>query len=490
MKILTSIWNFLKRAVGGGQGVLGCDTSFNQGFVNWKKAKEDGVVHAGIRWGQRDGKNGYTDQRARESWENAKIEEIDRFAYWVWDERAGHGAQDHYDGVVSVYPTYTGELPFVADLELEPLDWDEFHAFLIMLEGWLGHKPIIYSGAWFYDRVDPLPEWLEEYSHWLTGYNNTGPSIWGPIAALTIRVVNWQQSSSWRVEWCESGLVDRDFWIDDYEGHLLGGDMSEKVVNSDDLRGWIAANEYEPEKPPPVEPPPVEPPDKFKLFWPSADPKVVTQWYGLNPQWYEPFGIPGHEGLDTRALNGTPIYAMADGEVVRVETNPNSGPYGIHVRLKHVHQGQEYKTVYAHFQSPKVEVGEVVSAGDVVGLADNTGNSSGAHLHITLKVVGKGSPWMNLSDIVNPVPYMPSLFPECTIPGFEGTGWRVDVGGNFRTSPTVPPNNANLIRYISAGATVISTGEVDWNDGGDWWEIRFDNRTGWFWNPGYKLSAK
>jgi len=82
MNILTTIWTAIKRAIGGGMGVLRCDTSFNQGRVNWKRAKEDGVVHAGIRWGQRDGRNGYTDPRAKENWENAQQEQIDRYGYW------------------------------------------------------------------------------------------------------------------------------------------------------------------------------------------------------------------------------------------------------------------------------------------------------------------------------------------------------------------------------------------------------------------------
>ena len=82
--------------------------------------------------------------------------------------------------------------------------------------------------------------------------------------------------------------------------------MSDKVVNADDLRAWITANEYTPTEPPP---PPGPEPDLFKLVWPTADPKIITQWYGINPQWYAPFGLPGHEGLDIRALTLTPILA-------------------------------------------------------------------------------------------------------------------------------------------------------------------------------------
>jgi len=189
------------------------------------------------------------------------------------------------------------------------------------------------------------------------------------------------------------------------ESTLTGGNMADMVVNSGDLKDWIAENEYEESTPPPQPPDP----DELRLIWPTPEPKIITQWYGINPQWYAPFGLPGHEGLDMRSLNGTPIYAMAAGEVIRVETNPSSGPYGIHVRLKHVVGGEEYRTIYAHFQSPSVAVGDKVSAGQTVGLSDNTGNSSGPHLHITVKHIGKGSPWMNTGNIVNPVPYMLDL---------------------------------------------------------------------------------
>jgi GH25 family lysozyme M1 (1,4-beta-N-acetylmuramidase) len=485
MKIFSDLWHRVKKFIGGGYGVLGVDVSFNQGIVDWVKAKAAGVVHAGIRWGQRHGRFGWTDSFQDMNWREAKEAGIDRYGYWVWDEREGDGAAEHMAGIVRVSLTYDGELPFVIDIELEPLDWDELRAFLLMVEDWAGHKPILYSGSWFYERVKPIPEWLEEYEHWLTGYNNSGPSVWGPLAELDITVVNWQQSSTWAVAWCESGKIDRDYWILDYEGHLLGGTMGDKVVKSDDLRAWIDTNEYEEQEP--GQPPQPPQPDEFRLVWPTPDPKIITQWYGINPQWYAPFGLPGHEGLDLRSLNGTPIYAMAKGEVIRVESNPNSGPYGIHVRLKHVVNGEEYRTVYAHFQSPTVSVGDVVEAGEQVGLSDNTGNSSGPHLHFTVKHVGKGSPWMNTGNIVNPVPYMRDLFPECTIPNYDGLGWLVDVGGNFRQQPFVADN---LIRYIPQGAVVFPTGEVDWDNGGDWWQVKFNSVVGWFWNPGYKLRAK
>ena len=187
--------------------------------------------------------------------------------------------------------------------------------------------------------------------------------------------------------------------------------------------------------------------------------------------------------MDLRAIFRTPITAMADGEVIRVETDPESGPYGIHVRLKHEHDNATYKTVYAHMIQTQVAMGDLVPAGSVVGLSDNTGNSSGAHLHITLKKVGQGSDWLNLADIVNPVPYMPDLFPVCRAAGCNGGGgWLVDVAGNFRRAPQL---GNNVIRLITANQVLHPTGLFT----GDWWECKHGAELGWFWNPGYKLEA-
>lgn len=240
-----------------------------------------------------------------------------------------------------------------------------------------------------------------------------------------------------------------------------------KVVPSDDLRRWINENETE------FQEQPLPPSDKFRLIWPTEPPKIVTQAYGINPQWYKPFGLKGHEGVDFRAANGSKIFAAAAGRVYRVEA-ADAGAYGIHVRIEHDHPDGPFKTVYAHFREAGVKVGDEVNAGQVIGLADNTGNSSGPHLHLTLKKVGDGSPWLNFSDIVNPTLYMPDLFP--------GDGWRIDVGGNFRTQPFVANN---VIRYIPSGPIVRATGEWDQ----DWWEIVFEGVKGWFWNPSYKMRA-
>lgn len=452
---------------------LGTDTSFHQRLVDWPRAFLAGVVFAYIRWGQRQD---WHDSYAKRSWINCAQTPISRGGYWVWDERDGDGADEHMAGVLEVardigLDSYDGELPFVADLELEPVNWDELHRWLLLLESWSGRRPDIYTGSWFYDRVDPLPGWLAEYNHWLTGYNDIGPDIWGPLEGLDPFVTCWQDSPAWAVDWTESGYTDRDKWWAG-EAHLKEySSMGDTFVNADDLRAWIDANEFEPE----VEPPPA---GAFRLQWPVAPPKVITQWYGVNPQFYP--GQKGHEGLDIRAVNGTPVSAMADGFVYRVEDDAGSGPYGKQVRVLHDHPDGPFKSIYAHFLNSEVDEGDAVQAGQVLGLADNTGNSSGAHLHITLKKEGDGSEWLGMGDIVNPVPYMPDLYPFTRIEGYSGQGWITNTGGNFRSSPDL---GDNILYFIGTNQVLLPTGPFT----GDWWEVHHGSQIGWFWNPGYKL---
>ncbi len=142
----------------------------------------------------------------------------------------------------------------------------------------------------------------------------------------------------------------------------------------------------------------------FFLEWPT-DYAVITQPFGANPQIYTRFGMPGHEGLDIRARNNTNIYCCAEGSVYRVHLSPKTHAYGIHVRIRHK---DGYKTVYGHLAKALVEVGEQVEAGQLIGIADSTGASTGAHLHLTLKRDGatKRKETVYPKDVIDPTPFM------------------------------------------------------------------------------------
>lgn len=92
-----------------------------------------------------------------------------------------------------------------------------------------------------------------------------------------------------------------------------------------------------------------------------------------------------HLGLDFNPGAGTPIYAIADGVVLEAEY---SGGFGQHAIIQHTVNGQRVTSVYAHMTggSSPLEPGQQVLAGDFVGTVGNTGLSTGAHLHLEIKI--------------------------------------------------------------------------------------------------------
>ena len=122
-----------------------------------------------------------------------------------------------------------------------------------------------------------------------------------------------------------------------------------------------------------------------------------NQWTGL---------LPGKDGTKNSHYRiwGKPIYAAANGTVVAfrndIPTNPNPGadlspPHPVEGNHFYIQSGDEL-LLYAHFQpgslnSNLMTVGANVHKGDFLGLAGNSGNSSGPHLH--LHVIQATQPW-------------------------------------------------------------------------------------------------
>ncbi len=85
-----------------------------------------------------------------------------------------------------------------------------------------------------------------------------------------------------------------------------------------------------------------------------------------------------HNGLDLRASKGDEAYAMMFGQVIKVGSDNRSGKY---VTLRH----GNFTVSYCHLSKPLVKTGQIVTAGEPVGLTGSTGRSTGPHLHLTLK---------------------------------------------------------------------------------------------------------
>ncbi|MEU9509468.1 M23 family metallopeptidase [Micromonospora sp. NPDC048170] len=125
---------------------------------------------------------------------------------------------------------------------------------------------------------------------------------------------------------------------------------------------------------------------------------------------------PAHNGVDIGAPKGTPIRMAATGRVLvsrcdpdnrgrlscDVDGWPNKGGCGWFVDVLHA---GGFVTRYCHMVSkPRVEVGQLVEAGTVIGEVGSSGNSSGPHLHFEVHEDGDRSS----RGAIDPVPFMRS----------------------------------------------------------------------------------
>ncbi len=99
-----------------------------------------------------------------------------------------------------------------------------------------------------------------------------------------------------------------------------------------------------------------------------------------------------HKGIDINLHKGDAVVAAFDG-MVRIAHA--KGAYGNVVIIRH-YNGLE--TVYAHLSKIKVKPGQVVLAGQLIGLGGNTGRSSGPHLHFEVRFKGQA---LNPSSIIS-----------------------------------------------------------------------------------------
>ena len=96
-----------------------------------------------------------------------------------------------------------------------------------------------------------------------------------------------------------------------------------------------------------------------------------------------------HTGIDIAGPLDAPLHAAADGVVAIAGTEvDNQGrPVGYGNYVVIAHAGRMI-TLYGHLDQLLVHVGQVVHAGQVIGLEGSTGNSTGPHLHFELHVAG------------------------------------------------------------------------------------------------------
>lgn len=133
----------------------------------------------------------------------------------------------------------------------------------------------------------------------------------------------------------------------------------------------------------------------LRLAWPTAM-RAYTQAFGDRQQVYYEASYDsdhdvhwlhgGHEGVDLKAAEGSPIRACLGG---LVSHGPPGTAYGNYVRVTSQIPGVGRVTLlYGHLREIAVPDGAEVTEGEVLGLAGRTGTVTGPHLHLGMKIVG------------------------------------------------------------------------------------------------------
>ncbi len=123
--------------------------------------------------------------------------------------------------------------------------------------------------------------------------------------------------------------------------------------------------------------------------------------------WGDPRGDGGerkHEGIDIFAKKGTPVVAVADGEILSNHSTPLGGKV-----LWLQPTGKVWTAYYAHLDKQLVKEGDHVRKGQMIGTVGNTGNArtTPAHLHFGIYTwQGAVDPYpavQNARKIISPV---------------------------------------------------------------------------------------
>ena len=102
-----------------------------------------------------------------------------------------------------------------------------------------------------------------------------------------------------------------------------------------------------------------------------------------------------HSGVDL-AAHYENVYSVLDGIVTETGWDQQGG--GNYIKIKHFNR---FETAYLHLSEMYYKAGELVKAGFIIGKSGNSGNSTGPHLHFSVKEFGQNiNPYHFLRDLI------------------------------------------------------------------------------------------
>jgi murein DD-endopeptidase MepM/ murein hydrolase activator NlpD len=118
---------------------------------------------------------------------------------------------------------------------------------------------------------------------------------------------------------------------------------------------------------------------------PPVSPTCVTSPFGPRALAHDPLHDKFHYGIDLRAPLGTPVRAIASGQVIGIDRR---GAGGLEVRVRH----PGFTALYAHLGrlTPAFADGKrAVAAGEELGVVGYSGLTFGSHLYFEMNMFGR-----------------------------------------------------------------------------------------------------
>lgn len=146
-----------------------------------------------------------------------------------------------------------------------------------------------------------------------------------------------------------------------------------------------------------------KPPESCPSGWPVDEPVEIIQGPG------GAYSHSGYQAIDIPKNAGTPVRATHSGIAVALNWTTS---YGNNVRINSSCGGKSFQSVYGHLEHILVTTGQVVTAGQIIGTVDNTGNSKGNHLHYEFRPVLSGTNDGPVGFSDEPIPMAPPYIPN------------------------------------------------------------------------------
>ena len=163
------------------------------------------------------------------------------------------------------------------------------------------------------------------------------------------------------------------------------------------------------------------------LSWPLDGTIFVTQEFGAKTGPHRTY-TSGHSGTDFRARTPLPVKAMADGVVKGVGNTDLICPGVSFGKWIFIEYNNGLSSTYGHLSLIRVNEGQKIRRGEVVGYTGGTGRVTGPHLHVSLYVSSAVSvatvpsiscpgkilkqPIAAINAYLDPMYYLPSYSPQ------------------------------------------------------------------------------